>query len=474
MNIAAQGRSVSPAGRRERTLLALLLISLNQVVASERLVDELWPAHPPKEALHSLRVAVSRLRKALGELSGADLVVTQTPGYVIQSAPETLDLACFEALVARARAEVAGKEHRQAGETLRQALSLWRGRPLADVAETPLVRSEIARLEEARLAAVEARVEADLAVGRHAELIAELEALTRSHPLREALWGHRMLAFYRSGRQAEALRAYQELRRILGEELGIAPSAPLVELEHAILRQDPGLAWRAEATPAGASRAEACPSPTAPRLSVGRPSGPSLAACWSAPPPGKADSSSSAASPASGSPAWWTSSSARQWPGCSGWWVGHCYESGRNSALHAVGGADRGGHGRHRSGRSSAGRWATRPRSSPGWSPNCAGCCPTSRRRWNCLRNSSAATRSTASGSTSPGPATSQPRLFVLEDLHWADESDPAAPRAPGGTTGEHPLPRRWDPPGARPTDITSVLAETVEQPRPPPPGALG
>ena len=249
VNIAAQGRSLSPTGRRERTLLALLLISLNRVVASERLADELWPAHPPKEALHSLRVAMSRLRKTLGELGGADLLATQAPGYVIRSAPETLDLACFEALVARARGEMAANEHRQAGETLRQALSLWRGGALADVAETPLVRLETARLEEARLTALEARVEADLAAGRHTELTAELEALARSHPLREALWGHRMLAFYRSGRQAEALRAYQELRRILGEELGIEPSVPLVELEGAILRQDPGLAWTAETTP---------------------------------------------------------------------------------------------------------------------------------------------------------------------------------------------------------------------------------
>ena len=153
VNIAAQGRSLSPTGRRERTLLALLLISLNRVVASERLADELWPAHPPKEALHSLRVAMSRLRKTLGELGGADLLATQAPGYVIRSAPETLDLACFEALVARARGEMAANEHRQAGETLRQALSLWRGGALADVAETPLVRLETARLEEARLTA---------------------------------------------------------------------------------------------------------------------------------------------------------------------------------------------------------------------------------------------------------------------------------------------------------------------------------
>lgn len=256
VDVVAHGQSLAPGGRRERALLALLLLSANRVVASERLVDELWPDRAPKEALHSLRVAVSRLRKALHEVGGAEVLVTQSPGYLIRADPEALDLVRFEHLVVRAREEMARGEPHEAGSTLREALSLWRGPALADVADASFARAEGARLEEARLTALEARVEADLAAGRLAELPAELDALTRSHPLREGLWGQRMLALYRSGRQAEALRSFQELRRILGEELGIEPTAPLAELERAMLRQEPGLVGKpVDAGPAAARKA---------------------------------------------------------------------------------------------------------------------------------------------------------------------------------------------------------------------------
>lgn len=244
IEVQADGRALTLGGRRERAVLALLLLSVNRVVSSERLVEELWPDSPPKEGLHSLRVAVSRLRKGLQEVGGAQVLATQSPGYLVRARQETFDLVRFERLMVQGREELDRKEYRQAGGTLREALSQWQGPALADVADASFVRAERGRLEEAHLTALEARVEADLGCGRHAELTAELDALTRSHPLREALWGQRMLALYRCGRQAEALRAFQEVRGILGEELGIPPSAPLAELERAILRQDPGLAWK--------------------------------------------------------------------------------------------------------------------------------------------------------------------------------------------------------------------------------------
>ena len=245
VEVLADGQALALGGRRERAVLARLLLSANRVVTSEQLVDELWPDHAPKDGLHSLRVAISRLRKGLGALGAADVLVTQSPGYLLRVDDETFDLARFERLVVQGRQEMDRKEYRRAADSLREALEQWRGPALAQVADASFVRAESVRLEEGRLAALEARIEADLSCGRHTELTAELEALTRAHPLREALWGQRMLALYRCGRQAEALRAFQELRRVLGEELGIEPSMPLAELERAILRQEPGLTCKA-------------------------------------------------------------------------------------------------------------------------------------------------------------------------------------------------------------------------------------
>jgi DNA-binding SARP family transcriptional activator len=238
-----QGIAVALGGSRERAVLALLLLSANRVVSSERLADDLWGEHPPEGAAHGLRVHLSRLRKALREARGEGIVVTKPPGYVAQVDPAAVDAIRFESLVAQAREETARSRPEEAAATLREALGLWRGPALADVADAPLARTEAARLEEARLAAVEERVEADLACGRHGELVAELDALTRAYPLRERMWGQRMVALYRSGRQAEALRAYQELRAILGEELGLEPSRTLQRLEGDILRHEPELDW---------------------------------------------------------------------------------------------------------------------------------------------------------------------------------------------------------------------------------------
>ena len=220
---------------KERLVLGLLLAAANTIVSVERLADEVWGSEPPESAVASLRVYVSRLRKALGE---ADRIVTRPTGYSIRVGPDECDAFQFEALLDRGREELASGRPADASATLRSALTLWRGDALADVCDLPLARAEAVRLEEARLEAVEARIEAELACGRHSALVGELEALVGSHPLREQLWAFRMIALYRSGRQADALRAYQELRRTLADDLGIDPSPALRELEGRILRQE--------------------------------------------------------------------------------------------------------------------------------------------------------------------------------------------------------------------------------------------
>ncbi len=238
-----EGASVALRGSRERAVLALLLLSANRVVSTERLADDLWGDRPPEGAAHALQVHVSRLRKALRAAGGDEVLVTRPPGYLLRIDPAAVDAARFDALLAQARDQATRSDHHRAAGILREALGLWRGPALADVADTAVARTEAARLEEARLAAFEDRVEADLGCGRHGQLVAELDALTRAHPLRERLRGQRMVALYRAGRQAEALRSYQELRAILGEELGLEPSSALQRLEAAILRHEPDLDW---------------------------------------------------------------------------------------------------------------------------------------------------------------------------------------------------------------------------------------
>ena len=224
-------RSLSLGGGRQRALLALLLTRPNEVVSTDHLVDELWGAHPPKQALNTIQYYVSKLRKTLGP----DRIVTRPPGYLIRVEPEELDLERFERLVTEGSAE-----------SLQEAQALWRGPALADLAYESFAQEETARLEELRLTAQERRIDADLERGRSADLVGELEQLTAQHPLRERLRGLLMLALYRSGRQAEALAVYQAARSALVEELGIEPAPALQELERAILRQDPSLDLAAE------------------------------------------------------------------------------------------------------------------------------------------------------------------------------------------------------------------------------------
>jgi len=224
---------VALGGQKQRAVLAVLLLDANRVVSVDRLIDALWGDRPPKTAATSLQNFVSQLRKALG----ADVLETQMPGYRLRLRPGELDVDRFRQLCETARAAELDKRR----AALREALALWRGSPLADFQFEAFAQGEIARLEELRLAALEDRIEADLEAGNDAVLVGELESLVEQHPLRERLRAHLMLALYRSGRQAEALQAYQEGRRAGVEELGIDPSPALQELHGAILRQEIGL-----------------------------------------------------------------------------------------------------------------------------------------------------------------------------------------------------------------------------------------
>ena len=232
----ADGDAVVPlAGVKQRALLALLLLNANQVVSSDRLVEELWTGQSPEAGRAALQVRVSQLRKALGD--GGAALITRPPGYLVRVGRDELDLHRFERLVS----EADQGEPAAAATMLREALGLWRGSPLADLGYEAFAQPAIRRLEELYVAAFEKRIDADLACGRHADLVAELESLVGEHPLRERLRTQLMLALYRCGRQADALAVYQATRRALVEELGIEPTPPLRELEQAILRQDRSL-----------------------------------------------------------------------------------------------------------------------------------------------------------------------------------------------------------------------------------------
>jgi DNA-binding SARP family transcriptional activator len=233
LEVLEDGSPLRLGGPRQRALLALLLLHANRVLSSDALLDGLWPEEPPLAGRAALRVRVSQLRKALG----GELVVTRPPGYLLAVRPDQIDLHRFEVLVTEARAA----PPERAAELLREALALWRGDALAELRYESFAQPEIGRLDELRLAALELRVEADLALGRHAELVPELEGAVATSPLRERLRGQLMLALYRSGRQADALAAYREARRALVDGLGIEPSRALQELEASILRQDPAL-----------------------------------------------------------------------------------------------------------------------------------------------------------------------------------------------------------------------------------------
>ncbi len=240
LEVMSTSGALALGGQKQRALLGLLLVRAGEVVATERLVDQLWGEQPPKTATTSLQNLVSQLRKLLGP----DFLVTRPPGYVLSIDRTTLDLGRFEQLVADAKS--AAPTERAA--KLRDALALWRGPPLADLAFETFAQTEIRRLEELRLEALEERIDADLELGEGSSLVPELEALVGEYPVRERLRTQLMLALYRAGRQADALDAYHDARRVLSDQLGIDPSPALQQLYGSILRQEGNL------TPGGATR----------------------------------------------------------------------------------------------------------------------------------------------------------------------------------------------------------------------------
>jgi len=286
LEVWVAGQSLALGGTKQRAVLAILVLHANQVVAIDHLIDGLWGQTPPDGATNVVQVYVSRLRKTLRTASpegsagwsegqadrpegqAAAVLARRKPGYLLQLDTDELDLARFQRLADQGTQALRGAPELAAAR-LREALRLWRGRPLAEFTDEPFAQAESARLAEQHLAVLQARIEADLALGRHAELVAELQALVAEYPLQEGLHRQLLLSLYRSGRQAEALGAYQRTRKLLAEELGIDPGHALQELQGAILAQDRRLDWSpppSEPTPtvpAGTTRATTGPADVA-------------------------------------------------------------------------------------------------------------------------------------------------------------------------------------------------------------------
>ena len=267
LEVLANGRPLALGGAKPRAVLAVLLLHVNETVSVDSLIDALWGESAPNGAVQSVRVHISRLRKVLenGRAEGdpPSVLVTTAGGYELRVGDDNLDLSRFEGLFAEGQRALAEERPERAAELLGEALALWRGPALADLAFEPFAQAEAARLDELRVAALEDRIEADLALGRHAAVASELEPLIADHPLRERLRRLQMLALYRCGRQAEALEAYRAARRTLVDEVGVEPGAELRDLHEAILRQDPALDPPAAATVSsvagGANRSHGSP-----------------------------------------------------------------------------------------------------------------------------------------------------------------------------------------------------------------------
>jgi class 3 adenylate cyclase/predicted ATPase len=260
LEVYEQNCQVELGGRKQRALLGVLLLHANEPISSERLIDELWGARPPARAHKLVQGYVSGLRKVLG----AERLVTRPPGYLVLVEPAELDLLDFDRLAAEARA---AQEPRLVAERLREALALWRGSALADLRLEGFAASEAERLNELRLTTLLTRIEADLELGRHVELVGELESLVAAHPLQERLRALLMLALYRSGRQADALELYRATRTLLADELGLDPSPELQRLERLVLTHDTELDLpRVEATVETAPAPPAAPGPEPERL----------------------------------------------------------------------------------------------------------------------------------------------------------------------------------------------------------------
>jgi DNA-binding SARP family transcriptional activator/WD40 repeat protein len=250
LEVWRNGEPVRLGGERQRALLALLLLHANELVTTERLVDQLFGGDMSDGTVNALRVAVSRLRRLLDDGQDDGVLVTRPGGYLLQAQPDQVDVFSFERLVKDGQGSLAAGDPLGAAEKLREALALYRGPPLADLSLLEFVQPEVRRLEELRLAALMERIDADLALGRDAELISELERLIDAHPFQERPRAQLMLALYRSGRQADALDLYRKTSDLLREELGLEPSRNLTQLEHSILQQDESLDVVRELTPA--------------------------------------------------------------------------------------------------------------------------------------------------------------------------------------------------------------------------------
>ena len=240
LEVVEDGNPVALGTLKERLVLGVLLLHANEFVSRERLIDDLWGEAPPPTARKAVNVYVSQLRKSLGR-TDADPIATASGGYRLQVEPEAIDASRAQLLVASAREHVARGELESAAERFRQALGLWRGPTLAGLQLESRGRDEVAALDELRLAALMDRIDCDLALGRHEQVLGELNVLVREHPLRERLRAQQMLGLYRADRQADALEAYAEARRTLVDDLGIEPSEALQRLQQAILRHDRSL-----------------------------------------------------------------------------------------------------------------------------------------------------------------------------------------------------------------------------------------
>jgi len=265
LEVCLEGGPVGLGGDKQRALMAILLLHRGEVVSADRLIDELWGERPPPTALKALQVHVSRLRRALSRdgdsATGAPdgVLVTRGHGYLLQVEPGELDVDRFRGLLDEGRKTLVAGDPDRAARVLRDALALWRGPPLADFTYETFAQQAIAELEELHVGAIEERVEADLALGRHDELLSELTSIVERHPLRERVRMQLMLALYRCGREAEALDSYQRFRCALSEELGLDPGPRLQRLEAAILARDPSL----DHPPAESPPVEPLPSPSA-------------------------------------------------------------------------------------------------------------------------------------------------------------------------------------------------------------------
>ncbi|MFE0463361.1 BTAD domain-containing putative transcriptional regulator [Kitasatospora sp. NPDC058965] len=262
----AEDTPLTPGAAKLRVVLGTLLARVNEVVSADRLIHELWGDLPPRTAATTLQVYVSHVRKFLDAADpgyGRRALLTRAPGYLMRLDPDQLDLTAFERLHHTGRAALAAEDYEQAGELLHSALALWRGELLAGTPLGPMLERIASRLGEERTTALEQRFRADLQLGRHAELIAELQSAAAEHPLREELHGHLMVALYRAGRQGDALQAFTEVRRTLVRELAVEPGVPLRTLQRRILAADPELLL-----PPGVTAGAPAPGPRLPRQVV--------------------------------------------------------------------------------------------------------------------------------------------------------------------------------------------------------------